>query len=96
MGGFLGIGTSPEEKAMEEQKKRAREEAEQSRRDAEVRLAEKRAKKGQETAQIELGDETAATTEKALDTTKSLTNVSTKLGLGGNKITKKRKTGVQL
>lgn len=96
MGGFLGIGTSPQEKALKEQKKQARAEAERSRRSDEIALAERQAKKGAETAQIQLGDEAQeATFDKAKDSTKKLTNVSKTLGLGGASKTKRR-TGVQI
>jgi hypothetical protein len=59
-------------------------------------LAERQAKKGAETAQIQLGDEAQeATFDKAKDSTKKLTNVSKTLGLGGGSRTKRR-TGVQI
>lgn len=95
MGGFLGIGTSAEERALEEQNKLRQREADQARREAEIRLAEKKAKKGQESAKIKLG--TKDTVEDVLPETgktktSNLTTVSNSLGLGGAK----KKTGIQL
>ncbi|MAD98980.1 MAG: hypothetical protein Unbinned200contig1002_7 [Prokaryotic dsDNA virus sp.] len=97
MGGFLGIGTSPQEKALREQRKRAREEAERARREAEIALAEKKAKKGAETANIQLGAEKETQEEetKSTESKKPVTTLSSDLGLGGIS-NKKRKTGVQL
>lgn len=97
MGGFLGIGTSSQEKALKEQQKRAREEAEQARRDAEIALAEKQAKKGAETANIQLGaeEDTEEDTSTSTESKKPVTTLSSDLGLGGVS-NKKRQTGVQV
>ncbi len=90
MGGFLGIGSSSEEKEVEAQKRLKQEEADKARREAELRLAEKKAKKGQETATVKLGTtvdpEAAPVKEKK---SSSLTQISSNLGLGGG-------TGTQL
>ena len=97
MGGFLGIGTSDQEKALEEQKRMASEEAEQARREAEIAQAEKVAKKGQETAAIKLGGDelVGEEVETTVAPKKSARKISSSLGLG---ITEKAKggTGVQI
>lgn len=94
MGGFLGIGESSEEKQLKEQKRLNALEVEQSRRDEEIRLAERKAKKGQNTAKVKLG----TTQEELVDTStkkekpKGKNTLSSSLGLGGGA----SKTGVQL
>lgn len=92
MGGFLGIGKSSEEKEMERQAALKQQEAEQARREAEIRLAEKKAKKGQESATIKLGTSEVAPDAPQEETKKrsGLTQVSNSLGIG------KSKTGVQV
>ena len=94
MGGFLGIGTSSQEKALEDQKRLKQEEAEKARREAELRLAEKKAKKGQETATVKLGttdmkSDAPVKKDKKARNDSSLTQISSNLGLGGG-------TGTQL
>lgn len=90
MGGFLGIGTSDEAKALERQRQQAQAEADQARREAEIRLAEKRAKKGQETANIKLGTAKKSDIEKEEPTRSSTPQISSTLGFT------RKKTGVQI
>ena len=92
MGGFLGIGTSAEEKELERQTQLKREEAETARRDSEIRLAEKRAKKGQETANIKLGTNKRIASEEDKQTGKTA-SVSNTLAIGSKPV---KKTGVQV
>ena len=95
MGGFLGIGKSSEERALEEQKRMNALEVEKSRRDDEIRLAERKAKKGQETAKVKLGttqEELSVSSEKKTKEKAPKSMVSQSLGLGGGS----GKTGVQL
>lgn len=94
MGGFLGIGKSSEEKELERQNQLRQQEAEQARREAEIRLAEKKAKKGQEIASVKLGtkEEPLDAEAKTGKTKNSLNQVSSTLGLGGSK----SKTGIQV
>lgn len=100
MGGFLGIGESAQEKALKQQKQLAAEEADRARRDAEIRQAERTAKKGQETANIELGGgDKDIVEDKEEAPVKSLApkGPSQSLGLGGlGKAGGKKVTGVQL
>ena len=94
MGGFLGIGTSSEAKELDRQNQLKRAEAETARRDAEIRLAEKRAKKGQETANIKLGTNKRVTeVEGDKQVGKTAATVSGTLAIG-SKPTKR--TGVQV
>lgn len=92
MGGFLGIGTSDAERALDQQKEMARKEADEARRAAEIAQAEKVAKKGQETAKIRLGkeEEEDDTFTKKKKTSSSTSTLSTSLGIGGSS------TGVQI
>jgi hypothetical protein len=93
LGGFLGIGKSSEEKQLESQAALNAAEIEKSRKDAEIRLAERSAKKGKETAKIKLGqDSLEFDTAKEDNKTKSI-GPSPSLGIGG---IKKQGTGVQL
>lgn len=89
MGGFLGIGKSGEEEQLEAQNKLKQEAAAKSRKDAEIRLAERKAKKGQETAKVKLGVEQ----EEVIEDKKPKSSVSSSLGIGG---APKRSTGIQL
>lgn len=92
MGAILG-GNSAQERALEEQNRLRAEEADRARREAEIRLAEKKAKKGQETANIKIG--TDKKEPEILDEKQSRApqpTLSSALGLGGNK----SKTGIQL
>ena len=94
MGGFLGIGKSAEAKELERQNALKQQEADRARKEAEVRLAEKKAKKGQETANIKLGAEKKAIDEEEqVGKTKSTPSVSGSLALGG---APKKKTGLQV
>lgn len=94
MGGFLGIGESAQEKALKEQKRLAKEEAERARRDAEIRQAEKVAKKGQETANIQLGvEEEEVKVEDKVKKKAPTIGPAKSLGLGG---IGKKGSGVQL
>ena len=91
MGGFLGIGTNPQEEELKRQEALKAQEAEKARREAEIRLAEKKAKKGQESATVKLGtSEVAQDAPTEPKKKSSLTQVSSTLGIG------KSKTGVQL
>jgi hypothetical protein len=92
MGGFLGIGTSSEEESLKRQEQLRNQEIEKSRRDNEIRLAERKAKKGQETAKVKLGTKE----EELVDVPKKKGaaaggSVSPSLGIGGS-----GSTGVQL
>lgn len=92
MGGFLGIGNNSQEEELKRQEALKAEEAEKARREAEIRLAEKKAKKGQESATVKLGtsEVTPEAPEEEKKTRSSLTQVSSSLGIG------KSKTGVQV
>lgn len=91
MGGFLGIGKSGAEKALDRQRELAQAEADQARREAEIRLAEKRAKKGQETANIKLGTTKKSDIEEDEEPRRSSApQISSTLGFTG------KKTGVQI
>jgi len=93
MGGFLGIGESAEEKQLKEQRRLNAIEIEKSRRDEEIRLAEKKAKKGQETAKVKLGTTTEELSQFSDKKSKEVKSTpSQSLGLGGGA----SKTGVQL
>ncbi len=95
MGGFLGIGKSAEEEALEQQNVLRQQEADRSRRENEIRLAEKKAKKGQETAKIKIGtteEELTEVSKKKEKSTAPKSTLSPSLGLGGGT----GKTGVQL
>ncbi len=95
MGGFMGIGTSAEAKELEMQNQLKRDEAERARRDAEIRLAEKKARKGQETANIKLGtNKKSEMIEEELPSGKTGSSPSSSLGLGS--VPNKSKTGIQL
>lgn len=93
MGGFMGIGKSSAEREMERQEQLKKEEAERSRRDAEVRLAEKKALKGQEVANIKLGTAVKDDSEEELLKKGSGSSISSSLAIGG---APKKKTGVQV
>ena len=88
MGGFLGIGKSAEEKALEEQNRLRQADIDRARRENEIRLAEKKAKKGQETAKIKLSTKE----EEPVEQPKQSSPISPSLGIGGGP----SKTGVQL
>ena len=95
MGGFLGIGKSAEEKELERQNQLRQEEADRARRESEIRLAEKKAKKGQEIANVKLGTKQEDADFEEAITRKSTANssqISNSLAIGGNK----NKTGVQV
>ena len=93
MGGFLGIGESAEEKQLKEQNKLRKAEVDKARKDAEIRLAERKAKKGSATANIKIGtSETDLEEEEETTTGSKSAGVSSSLGLN----IKKNKTGVQL
>ena len=91
MGGFLGIDKSAEEEELERQNKLRQDEIDKARRDAAIRLAERKAKKGQETAKIKLGTKERKPQEE--EDTGAAPKVSSSLGLGAGKA---GKTGVQL
>lgn len=98
MGGFLGLGKSAEEKQLEEQNRLRNEEIKKTREEAAIRLAEKKAKKGQETANIKLGtdEEAAPIVDKKEPKVKNKSigpSSSLGIGLGGPSNTG---TGVQL
>lgn len=96
MGGFLGIGTSPEAEALKRQNELKQQEAARARRDAEIALAERKAKKGQEIANVKLGTDDSTYTDgtakkkKIVKPASSVNGVSQSLGLGAGN------TGVQV
>lgn len=95
MGGFLGVGKSDAAKALEEQNRLKEQEAERARRDAEIRLAEKKARKGQEIANVKVGTldkKDMADDLQKTGKTSGPSLPSNSLGIGGSK----GKTGVQL
>lgn len=95
MGGFLGIGKSDEEKSLEAQNTLRLQEVEQSKKDTETQLAERKAKKGQQKAKIKLGtkddEELGNDTQETTGKPKGI-GVSSSLGLGSNA----GNTGVQI
>jgi hypothetical protein len=95
MGGFLGIGESAEAKALKAQNALKLQEAERARQEAELRLAEKKARKGQETANVKLGTQGLTEQEKELEKTgkQSGDSVSGGMALGQPP---KKKTGLQI
>lgn len=95
MGGFLGIGKSDAQKALEQQKKLAAEEADAARRDAEIRLAEKAANSNKQIANIQVGTDSTKLEEDSTKLDDKLTSLPDQsLGLGG--LSKKKKSGVQI
>lgn len=93
MGGFLGIGKSSEARELERQNALKLKEAERARKEAAIRLAEKRARKGQETANIKLGTTQVTEQEEELERSGRRSSPSNSLALGQ---APRKKTGVQI
>ena len=99
MGGFLGIGKSSSAKALEAQRQRETEESLRLEKEKKIRQAERIAKKGQESAKIQLGSEVIEEEEPVTSTKSSSpsSTVGASLGLGGlGGKSGKKTTGVQL
>lgn len=91
MGGFLGIGKSGEEEELERQNNLKIAEMARARKEADLRLADKKAKKGQEISKIELGSKkTRQEGEEEEEGPRG--RVSSSLALGPSK----KKTGLQI
>lgn len=93
MGGFLGIGRGQEHRDADDQRTFEKQERDRAAEARAVALAERKSKKGQDTAKVKLGAG-AEEDEEKVSSGRKAQRVSGSLGIGG--LSSKKGTGTQI